>query len=149
MGGLPYDLGEEDIKELLMAFGPLKSFHLPKEPNSHLSKGYAFCEYVDVANTNIACEGLNNLPIRDKVLTVRVATQHTTDVLPSHLSASALASIYGPSGVGMGGSQGPLAISNSAYAAPAALAGPDISTATPTRVSVEAACHQLVPLIWI
>ncbi|CAE7480040.1 U2af50 [Symbiodinium microadriaticum] len=129
VGGLPYDLGEEDIKELLMAFGPLKSFHLPKKPSSNLSKGYAFCEYQDPANTNIACEGLNNLPLRDKVLTVRVATQHTTDVLPSHLSASALASIYGPAGVGMA-AQGPLSIANTAYAAP------DISSEPPTRVLV-------------
>lgn len=122
VGGLPYDLGEEDIKELLMAFGPLKSFHLPKEPSSNLSKGYAFCEYVDPATTNIACEGLNNLPIGDKVLTVRVATQHTTDILPSHLSASTLASIYGP---GVAAAQGPLAIANQAF---------DIASETPTKV---------------
>ena len=134
VGGLPYDLGEEDIKELLMAFGPLRAFHLPKEPNSNLSKGYAFCEYVDHANTSIACEGLNNLPLRDKVLTVRVATQHTTDVLPSHLSASALASIYGPTGGGGMAAQGPLSITNAAFAAP------DISTEPPTRVYIYYYC---------
>ena len=122
VGGLPYDLREEDIKELLMAFGPLRVFHLPKEPNPNLSKGYAFCEYVDHANTSIACEGLNNLPLRDKVLTVRVATQHITDVLPSHLSASA------PAGGGGMAAQSPLSIAKLASAAS------DIPSELPTWV---------------
>jgi splicing factor U2AF subunit len=31
VGGLPYHLTEEEIKELLGAFGPLRSFHLVKD----------------------------------------------------------------------------------------------------------------------
>ena len=46
-GGLPYDLGEEQIKELLSAYGRLKSFHLVREKDTVTSKGYCFFEYLD------------------------------------------------------------------------------------------------------
>lgn len=36
------------VKELLTSFGPLKAFNLVKDSATGLSKGYAFCEYVDV-----------------------------------------------------------------------------------------------------
>ena len=101
VGGLPNDLGEEDIKELLMAFGTLKSFHLVKEPGLNTSRGYAFCEYADAASTNVAIMGLNNLPIRDRVLTVKIASQNTTPTLPSTSAGhTALAGIYGPGSYG-------------------------------------------------
>ena len=77
VGGLPYDLTEEQVKELMMAFGPLKAFHLVKEPGSSNSKGYGFCEYANPAHTKLACEGLNNMQLRDKTLTVRAATNTT------------------------------------------------------------------------
>lgn len=38
IGGIPYHLSEEQIKELLQAFGPLKSFHLVKDLTTNLSK---------------------------------------------------------------------------------------------------------------
>lgn len=73
IGGLPYHLTEDHVKELLSAFGPLKALHLVKEAGSSNSKGYGFCEYVDTATTLIACEGLNGMALGDKTLTVRVA----------------------------------------------------------------------------
>lgn len=73
IGGLPYHLNEEQVKELLQAFGPLKSFHLVKELNSNLSKGYGFCEYLDPSVTDAACAGLNDMKLGDKTLTVRRA----------------------------------------------------------------------------
>ncbi|KDO24583.1 hypothetical protein SPRG_10114 [Saprolegnia parasitica CBS 223.65] len=73
IGGLPYHLNEEQVKELLQAFGALKSFHLVKELNTNLSKGYGFCEYMDPEVTQVACAGLNDMQIGDKTLTVRTA----------------------------------------------------------------------------
>lgn len=64
----------EQVRELLSAFGPLKSFHLVRDPGSPTSKGYGFCEYVDRAVTAIACEGLHGMTLGDKTLTVRPAT---------------------------------------------------------------------------
>lgn len=72
IGGLPYHLSEEHVKELLSAFGSLKSFHLVKEAGSSNSKGYGFCEYNDVSATQTAVAGLNGMNIADKTLTVRL-----------------------------------------------------------------------------
>ena len=36
------------MKELLTSFGPLKAFNLVKDSATGLSKGYAFCEYVEM-----------------------------------------------------------------------------------------------------
>ena len=41
------------VKELLFAFGELKAFNLVKDSATQLSKGYAFCEYVDVNITDV------------------------------------------------------------------------------------------------
>ena len=75
VGGLPHHLGDDDVKELLRAFGELKAFNLVRDPGSATSKGYAFCEYIDTSNTSQAINGLNGLSIGDKQLTVRVANQ--------------------------------------------------------------------------
>jgi splicing factor U2AF subunit len=88
VGGLPYHLTEDNVKELLLAFGELKSFHLVKEVGSTLSKGYAFCEYMDIANAQIACSGLNNMQIGDKMLTVRIAAQSAAPPPPPMMSYS-------------------------------------------------------------
>uniref|UniRef100_A0A8C1IJ45 Splicing factor U2AF subunit n=1 Tax=Cyprinus carpio TaxID=7962 RepID=A0A8C1IJ45_CYPCA len=48
IGGLPNYLNDDQVKELLTSFGPLKAFNLVKDSATGLSKGYAFCEYVDV-----------------------------------------------------------------------------------------------------
>jgi splicing factor U2AF subunit len=82
VGGLPYHLNEDMVKELLNAFGELKSFHLVRDPGSVLSKGYAFCEYVNPECTRIACEGLNDMQIGDKNLTVRIAAASSSVAPP-------------------------------------------------------------------
>jgi splicing factor U2AF 65 kDa subunit len=74
IGGIPKQLNEEHVKEILQAFGNLKAFNLVRETGSSESKGYAFCEYMDGAVTATAVEGLNGLPIMDKQLTVKIAT---------------------------------------------------------------------------
>ena len=53
-GGLPYDLTEREIRELVGAYGPLKAFHLVKDKDSILSKGYCFYEYADPEVTDVA-----------------------------------------------------------------------------------------------
>ena len=47
IGGLPNTFTEEDIKSKLEQFGALKAFNLVRDQVTGLSKGYAFCEYVD------------------------------------------------------------------------------------------------------
>ena len=40
VGGLPYYLSDEQCKELLGSFGPIKSFDLVKDRETGQSKGY-------------------------------------------------------------------------------------------------------------
>jgi splicing factor U2AF subunit len=78
IGNVPVNLGEEQVRELLEAFGALKAFHLLRDPATRLSKGYGYCEYVDPAATPIAVEGLHNLPIGDKILIAHLSSTLNT-----------------------------------------------------------------------
>lgn len=77
--GLHYHLTEDQVLELLQAFGKVKSFHLVKnEPDSLTSKGYCFVEYSDPNVTPVAVIGLNGMDLGGgKVLTARVAGERT------------------------------------------------------------------------
>lgn len=75
VGGLPYYLNEEQCRELLSAFGAIKSFDLVKDRETGQSKGYGFCVYEDPAVTDVACAGLNGMQMGDRSLTVRRATE--------------------------------------------------------------------------
>lgn len=74
IGGLPSYLSEDQMKELLISFGPLKAFNLVKDNATGLSKGFAFCEYVDPNVTDQACAGLNGMQLGDKKLIVQRAS---------------------------------------------------------------------------
>lgn len=90
--GLHYHLTEDQVLELLQAFGKVKSFHLVKnEPDSLTSKGYCFVEYVDPNVTPVAVMGLNGMDLGGgKILTARVAGERSVttamDVLPTSAS---------------------------------------------------------------
>ncbi|XP_065143999.1 U2 small nuclear RNA auxiliary factor 2b isoform X1 [Paramisgurnus dabryanus] len=74
IGGLPNYLSDDQVKELLTSFGPLKAFNLVKDSATGLSKGYAFCEYVDVNVNDQAIAGLNGMQLADKKLLVQRAS---------------------------------------------------------------------------
>ena len=75
VGGLPYYLTEEQVRELLEQFGQIRSFDLVKDKETGNSKGYGFVLYADVSVTDTACQGLNGLRMGDKTLTARRAQQ--------------------------------------------------------------------------
>nr|XP_057904497.1 splicing factor U2AF 65 kDa subunit-like isoform X2 [Doryrhamphus excisus]XP_057904499.1 splicing factor U2AF 65 kDa subunit-like isoform X2 [Doryrhamphus excisus] len=74
VGGLPNYLNDDQVKELLTSFGALKAFNLVKDSATLLSKGYAFCEYVDIGATDQAVAGLNGMQLGDKKLIVQRAS---------------------------------------------------------------------------
>lgn len=74
IGGLPNYLNEDQVKELLTSFGSLRAFNLVKDSATGLSKGYAFCEYLDQNKTDAACHGLNGMELGDKKLIVQRAS---------------------------------------------------------------------------
>ncbi|KAM7264976.1 hypothetical protein ACFE04_002659 [Oxalis oulophora] len=82
VGGLPYYLTEDKIRELLEAFGQLRGFDLVKDRETGNSKGYAFCVYQDLSVTDIACAALNGIKMGEKTLTVRRANMGTNQPKP-------------------------------------------------------------------
>uniref|UniRef100_A0A914HXZ7 U2 snRNP auxiliary factor large subunit n=1 Tax=Globodera rostochiensis TaxID=31243 RepID=A0A914HXZ7_GLORO len=73
IGGLPGHLNSDQVKELLSAFGQLKAFNLVMDTTTGLSKGYAFCEYLDQSLTDQAVVGLNGMQLGDNRLLVQLA----------------------------------------------------------------------------
>ena len=75
VGGLPENLNEEQVQELLKSFGELKHFSLLKEDveGKMVSRGIAFCEYQDSSVTDMAIKGLHNFDIGEHTLTVERA----------------------------------------------------------------------------
>ncbi|KAH0504631.1 Splicing factor U2AF 65 kDa subunit [Microtus ochrogaster] len=74
IGGLPSYLNDDQVKELLTSFGPLKAFNLVKDSATGLSKGYAFCGYLDINVTDQAIAGLNGMQLGDKKLLIQRAS---------------------------------------------------------------------------
>jgi splicing factor U2AF subunit len=74
IGGLPTYVSDEQVMDLLKAFGELKSFSLVKDSATGISKGFAFCEFLLPEITDIACEGLHGLEVGDKKLIVQRAS---------------------------------------------------------------------------
>merc|ERR1719330_214678 len=76
IGGLPYHLTENEVLELLRAFGDVKAFHLVKaDAMASTSKGYCFVEYVDENVKDLAVMGLNGMDMGNgKQLSAKIAT---------------------------------------------------------------------------
>lgn len=74
IGGLPSELSEEVVMDLLQSLGELRAFHLVRELGNGQSKGFAFAEYVDPANTQTAVDSLNDFPLGDRKLVVQLAS---------------------------------------------------------------------------
>ena len=61
------------LNKVLSRYGQLKSFHLEKEKDEIISKGYAFWEYIDEESTEAALKFLNGFNLDGKVITVKKA----------------------------------------------------------------------------
>jgi len=101
LGGLPNYLNEDQVKELLTSFGQLRAFNLVKDSATGLSKGYAFCEYVDVSITDQAVAGLNGMQLGDKKLIVQRASvgaknSAAMNVAPVQIQVPGMAGVSGP-----------------------------------------------------
>jgi len=72
IGGLPFALTEDQVKELLSTYGALKGFFLFRDMSTNVSRGYAFAEYRDHSVTNAAIKGLNGLQVGDKRIIVKI-----------------------------------------------------------------------------
>lgn len=94
---IPPYLTEDQVQELLVAFGELKSFVLVKDASTEQSRGIAFCEYQDAnAATDIAVESLNGMELGDSHLKVQRASVGIQQV-GGELSVNAMSLLAGTS----------------------------------------------------
>lgn len=100
-GGIPHQLDEEDTKELLACWGPLKSFHFVRDRETGTAKGFCFYEYTHAEATDDAIEGLNGSSIAGKVLTVRKAQQQGGHTAHSEMAYNMMSSGMMGSAAGM------------------------------------------------
>ncbi|GBN47350.1 Splicing factor U2AF subunit, partial [Araneus ventricosus] len=87
------------VKDFLLSFGQLKAFNLVKDTATGLSKGYAFCEYVDTVSTDQAIQGLNGMQLSDKRLIVQRASVGAKNVqtnVPVQVQVPGLQVAQGP-----------------------------------------------------
>jgi splicing factor U2AF subunit len=97
IANLPLYLTEDQVMELLVSFGKLKSFVLVKDNGTQESRvsfradgsetrptnsrqGIAFLEYSDPAVTSVAIQGLNNMMLGERALMVQKASIGITQV---------------------------------------------------------------------
>ncbi|KAH8602517.1 hypothetical protein B0O99DRAFT_360 [Bisporella sp. PMI_857] len=95
ISNIPLYLTEEQVTELLVAFGELKTFVLVKDNGTEESRGVAFCEYVDASVTDIAVEGLNGMELGDKHLKVQKASVGVTQASGLEMSVGAMSMLAG------------------------------------------------------
>lgn len=76
MGGIPFQMQEDEVRELCESFGKLRSFNLIKDASQvGMNKGYAFFEYQDERAAEKAIRALNNFELKDKRLKVQRAAE--------------------------------------------------------------------------
>lgn len=71
IGNVPIFLDEGQVMELLKAFGEVRHFDLIRDEETQRSRGMAYCEFVEEAVTDMACEGLDGLEVGEQRLVVR------------------------------------------------------------------------------
>ncbi|MCJ1407944.1 hypothetical protein MMC19_002015 [Ptychographa xylographoides] len=92
---IPIYLTDEQVTELLVTFGILKAFVLVKDRSTEESRGIAFCEYLNPANTDIATEGLNGMEIGEKHLKVQRASIGVTQASGLEMGVNAMSMLAG------------------------------------------------------
>ncbi|KAL2139288.1 hypothetical protein VTI28DRAFT_5426 [Corynascus sepedonium] len=101
---LPLYLTEDQVMELLVSFGKLKSFILVKDNGTQESRGIAFLEYTDPGVTSVAIQGLNNMMLGERALKVQKASIGITQV-SGEMGVNAMSMLAGTTSADTGGSR--------------------------------------------
>eukprot|EP00873_Tetraselmis_striata_P043294 jgi/Tetstr1/463558/TSEL_008437.t1 len=73
IGNIPYDVSEDDLKEVFTAVGPVKSVRLVNDRETGKPKGYGFCEFYDTITAESAMRNLSSHEINGRTLRVDFA----------------------------------------------------------------------------
>ncbi|KAJ9607098.1 hypothetical protein H2200_008170 [Cladophialophora chaetospira] len=92
---LPVFLTDDQVLELLKAFGELKAFVLVRDSDAAESRGIAFFEYVDPAVTSVALEGLSGMDLAGNFLKVAHASIGFTQAAGLEMGVNAMSMFAG------------------------------------------------------
>ena len=70
IGNLPFNLGEEDLREIFEEYGEVASAKIIMDKFTGRSKGFGFVEMEDDAEANKAIEELNNAEVAGRNIKV-------------------------------------------------------------------------------
>jgi RNA recognition motif-containing protein len=73
IGGLPYEVSEEELSALFAEHGELKEVHIATDRETGKSKGFAFVTYASHADGKKALPSLKGLKVGGRKLTVQEA----------------------------------------------------------------------------
>lgn len=73
--GYPLDIQETEMIELFSTHGMIHSIHLLTDKDTGKHKGYGFVEMVDQAGAERAIAALNNMVIKGRKITVKLADE--------------------------------------------------------------------------
>jgi RNA recognition motif-containing protein len=96
VGNLPYALSENDLKNLFIPFGEVKSVKIIKDNFSKQSKGFGFVEMANSSEGQAAIKELNERAVQDRRIIVNVARSPKARTGPGG---------YGSGGYGGGGAR--------------------------------------------
>lgn len=75
VGGLPYGMGEDRLKEIFEGFGPIQYLKIIQDQETGRSRGFGFVEYSSDAEAKAAMEGVGGQRIDGRFITVREAVE--------------------------------------------------------------------------
>jgi RNA recognition motif-containing protein len=73
IGGLPYEVNEEELSDLFAEHGELKEVHIATDRETGKSKGFAFVTYANYSDGKKALPSLKSLKVGGRRLTVQEA----------------------------------------------------------------------------
>lgn len=70
IGGIPYDLSEQDVICVFSQYGEVVDFNLVRDKETGKSKGFAFLAYEDQRSTILAVDNFNGMKLLGRILRV-------------------------------------------------------------------------------
>ena len=77
VGNLPFNTGEEDLRQIFAAYGQVNSAAIIKDKMTGRSRGFGFVEMTNDAEAKEAIAGLNGTEMEGRTLTVNEARPRT------------------------------------------------------------------------
>ena len=76
VGNLPWDVKDEDLKNVFSKVGTIISLRMPTDPESGRSRGFAFCEFKEQESVSVAIKHFNGFELNGRKIRVDSAANN-------------------------------------------------------------------------